>query len=108
MNDTIERDHDTWSIRVKVVFIVFAAIAGYFLLAEHRAHLVAFLPWLLLAAGPLMHIFMHHGHGYHRGHGAERPSDGGVGGMSAIDPRAPPRRRDMPGSNEHSAHGGRQ
>jgi hypothetical protein len=26
------------------------------------------LPWLLLAACPLMHVFMHHGHGGHQHH----------------------------------------
>ncbi|MBI2379447.1 MAG: DUF2933 domain-containing protein [Gammaproteobacteria bacterium] len=48
-------------------FLGFLAIAGYFLLTEHRAHVVPYLPFLLLLACPLMHIFMHHGHG---GHGA--------------------------------------
>ena len=46
----------------------FSAIAAYFLITEHRAHLalaVPYLPWLLLAACPLMHLFMHHGHGGH-------------------------------------------
>jgi Protein of unknown function (DUF2933) len=52
--------------RVKQGFVIFAAIAAFFLLAEHRAHVLAFLPWLLLAACPLMHVFMHHGkHGHH-------------------------------------------
>jgi hypothetical protein len=27
------------------------------------------LPWLLLAACPLMHLFMHHGHHDHESHG---------------------------------------
>jgi hypothetical protein len=40
---------------------VFAAIGAFFLLAEHRAHLLPYLPWLLLAACPLMHVFVHHG-----------------------------------------------
>ncbi|MDE2185051.1 MAG: DUF2933 domain-containing protein [Alphaproteobacteria bacterium] len=48
--------------------MVFLAIAGYFLVTEHSAHLalaVPYLPWLLLLACPLMHVFMHHGHGGH-------------------------------------------
>jgi len=45
---------------------IFIAIAGYFLFTEHRAHLFAALPWLLILACPLMHIFMHHGHGDHQ------------------------------------------
>jgi hypothetical protein len=44
---------------------VFAAIAGYFLLTEHRAHVFAALPWLLLLACPVMHLFMHRGHRSH-------------------------------------------
>ncbi len=57
-----------WS-RGKIVLIVFLAIAGFYLLAEHRAHAFAVLPFLLLPACLLMHVFMHGGHGGHRGHG---------------------------------------
>jgi hypothetical protein len=42
-----------------------AAVAGYFLLTEHLAHTLGALPYLLLAACPLMHLFMHHGHDGH-------------------------------------------
>lgn len=55
-------------MRAKFVLIAFLAIAGYFLVTEHSAHLalaVPYLPWLLLLACPLMHLFMHHGHGGH-------------------------------------------
>jgi hypothetical protein len=47
------------------VFAGFALIAGYFLLTEHRAHVVQFLPFALLLACPLLHMF--HGHGRHGG-----------------------------------------
>lgn len=50
------------------VFAGFAAVALFFLLTEHRAHVYGWLPFLLLAACPLMHVF--HGHGGHAGHGA--------------------------------------
>jgi hypothetical protein len=49
------------------VFLGFLAIAGYFLVTEHRAHLalaLPYLPWLLLLACPLMHVFMHSGQGH--------------------------------------------
>lgn len=49
----------------------FAALALFFLLSEHRAHFFGVLPYLLLLACPLMHLFMHHGHG-HGGHGSTR------------------------------------
>jgi len=51
------------------IFLVFLAIAAFFLFTEHRAHLLGALPFLLLLACPLMHLFMHHGHqGGHEGH----------------------------------------
>ena len=37
----------------------------YFLLAEHRAHFIMALPFLILLLCPLLHIFMHDGHGHH-------------------------------------------
>ncbi|WP_277588842.1 DUF2933 domain-containing protein [Pseudomonas chlororaphis] len=45
-------------------FLGFLAIAGYFLFTEHRAHVLPYLPFLLLLACPLMHFFMHRGHGH--------------------------------------------
>lgn len=30
---------------------------------EHWAHIFGFLPYALFLACPLMHLFMHHGHG---------------------------------------------
>lgn len=50
--------------RITIVLIAFAAIGAFLLLAEHRAHVLPFLPWLFLAACPLMHIFMHRGHAH--------------------------------------------
>jgi peptidoglycan/LPS O-acetylase OafA/YrhL len=53
------------------VFGGFALVALFFLLTEHRAHLYGWLPYLLLAACPLMHLLHGHGgHGGHRRHGA--------------------------------------
>ncbi len=52
----------------KLVLVGFLIVAGYFLFMEHRAHLGGFLyylPFLFLLACPLMHIFMHGGHGGH-------------------------------------------
>ena len=51
-----------------MVLLAFIAIAGFFLLTEHRAHLFGVLPFLLLAACPLLHFFMHRGHGDHGEH----------------------------------------
>ncbi len=46
-------------------FYGFLAVAGFFLFTEHRAHVLGILPFLLLLACPLMHLFMHHGHDQH-------------------------------------------
>lgn len=54
--------------RGKWVFYVFLAFAGLLLFTEHRAHVLGILPFLVLLACPLMHIFMHHGHGNHIHH----------------------------------------
>ena len=58
-----------WGSRYSIGLIVLGAVAGYFLITEHRAHVLGALPYLLLAACPLMHSFMHGGHGGHGGHG---------------------------------------
>jgi hypothetical protein len=52
-------------VRRRIALAVFAAGAAYFLLTEHRAHTIQALPWLILALCPLMHLFMHGGHGSH-------------------------------------------
>lgn len=54
--------------RTNIAFVGFLALAGFYLVTEHRAHLLGWLPWLLLLACPLMHVFMHGGH--RRGGGA--------------------------------------
>jgi hypothetical protein len=55
------------------VFLGFVLIAGYFLLTEHRAHVWQYLPFALLLACPLLHMF--HGHGGHGGHGGEQSGE---------------------------------
>ncbi|MCB2426205.1 MULTISPECIES: DUF2933 domain-containing protein [Bacteria] len=47
--------------------------ASYFLLIEHRDHVLPFLPYLILLACPLMHLFMHGRHGHH--HSEETQSE---------------------------------
>ena len=57
-----------WRSRYGVGLVVFGAVAAYFLLSEHRAHFLGALPFLFLLACPLMHVFMHRGHGGHNQH----------------------------------------
>ena len=49
-----------------LVLLPFLAMGGALLFTEHRAHVLGFLPWLFILACPLMHVFMHGGHGGHR------------------------------------------
>ena len=87
MNQERDGNGSVWRGRLKIAFVAFAIIGGFLLLAEHRAHLApygSYLPFLLLAACPLMHVFMHRGHGEHasrdprpqrEGHETASPSD---------------------------------
>lgn len=59
--------------KVNLVLIGFLAIGAFFLVLEHRAHVLGILPFLLILACPLMHLFMHGSHGEHDGHGAKPP-----------------------------------
>ncbi len=43
-----------------------AAALGVYLLATHTGHTLAAVPYLLLLACPLMHVFGHHHGGGHR------------------------------------------
>ena len=70
----MEHNHDSHDegntqVAAKWVFAGFMLIAAYFLITEHRAHVTGWLSaygiWLFLLACPLMHLFMHHGHGDH-------------------------------------------
>ena len=61
--------------------ILFIIIGGFFLWAEHRAHIMGALPYLILLLCPLMHFFMHRGHGGHGNHSSnEVDHDHGKGG----------------------------
>ena len=60
-------DQRSWfRSRSGVVLLGFLAVAGFFLWEEHKAHLLAILPYGLLLLCPLMHLF-HGGHGGAKG-----------------------------------------
>jgi Protein of unknown function (DUF2933) len=44
-----------WQTRGGVVLLGFLAIAAFYLLSEHTAHVFGALPYLLILACPLMH-----------------------------------------------------
>ena len=79
MND--QQTRDSQHNKNNLVMWIFLVIILYFLLTEHWAHIIPYLPWLLLAACPLMHLFMHggHGHGGHAHH-KEHKHDSGEDG----------------------------
>ncbi len=85
----MKNDHDPsqgeppfWRSRYGIGWLALFGVAGWFLWTEHRAHLLGALPYLLLLACPLMHVFMHRGH---HGHGR----DHGPGGTADPAPRKP-------------------
>jgi hypothetical protein len=49
-----------------IVWVCIAAV-GYWLYTYHLEHALGFLPYAILLLCPLLHIFMHGGHG-HGGH----------------------------------------
>ena len=63
---------------LKTALLMVALVGGFYLLREHWDHVAGNWIYLLLLACPLMHIFMHHGHG-------------GYGGRQQPDTSAPPK-----------------
>ena len=78
-----------WRSRYAIGLLVFGAVAAYFLLSEHRAHFFGALPFLLLLACPLMHMFMHGGHGGHGGRHGDQAGD--KQGASSPEPGPAPK-----------------
>ncbi len=67
-SENVKRDPNRRRLSIaNIVLMGFLAIAGFFLILEHRAHLLGWLPFLIILLCPLMHIFMHRSHGGHGG-----------------------------------------
>lgn len=76
------QDSDRTFSRSKWALIGFLVVIAFFLWTEHRAHVMGILPYLLLLACPLMHLFHHgHGHGHHH-RGRSYASDAGNAGKA--------------------------
>jgi hypothetical protein len=73
-----------WASRYAIGLVVIGGVAAYFLLTEHLAHVIWALPYLLLLACPLMHVFMHSGPGGHGHHGP-----GEADAPASTEPRKP-------------------
>jgi hypothetical protein len=63
-----------WTTSQGMASIFLIGAVSYFLLMEHREHLFQFLPFFILLLCPVMHIFMHKGHG----HGGHEGSKGAI------------------------------
>ena len=70
-----------WKSPFGVIATFVAMLASVYLYFVHKDHVLALLPYALLAACPLIHMFMHrgHGHGGHS-HGGSRYGDGSRNG----------------------------
>lgn len=75
--DQPHRSASFWKSRSGIALCGFLAIAALLLIVEHRAHALQWLPFALLLACPLLHLF--HGHGGHAGRGT---------GLRTVVPRA--------------------
>ena len=81
-------DHDLpapgfWKSRHAIGLCVIGVVAAYFLLTEHLAHVLGALPFLLLAACPLMHVFMHHDHAHGHAQAEQGTPDSAQGAHAA-------------------------
>lgn len=70
-------NHAAWYAEPsKLALLSLLVVAAFFLWTEHRAHVVPYLPYLLVLLCPLMHIFMHRSHaggnGNHKEHDTRR------------------------------------
>lgn len=50
--------------RVNLAASLALATLGAYLLATHTGHVLEAVPYLVLLACPLLHVFMHRGHGH--------------------------------------------
>jgi len=66
-----------WRTPFGIVASLVAVAASVYLWLVHKDHVLALLPFALLAACPLMHVFMHggHGHGNHGKQDDQRPEN---------------------------------
>ena len=70
-----------WKSPFGVIATLVAVAASVYLWLVHKDHVLALLPYAFLAACPLMHMFMHRGHGHGgQSHGGNRDGDGTRGG----------------------------
>ena len=63
-----------------VVLLGFLAVAAFFLITEHWAHVLCALPYVLFLLCPVLHLLLHRSHGNaHAGHDTHKDSWQGDG-----------------------------
>ena len=67
-NHEINQNQDSWLNRHRWISYGALIVIAYYLLTEHREHVFAYIPYLILAACPFMHMFMHGSHGHQKNH----------------------------------------
>ena len=65
--DHAHENHGKESAPSRLWLYAAMAVIAFYLLTEHRQHLMGFLPYAIVLLCPLMHLFMHRGHGSHGG-----------------------------------------
>ncbi len=71
-NDPAHHNGASWLFsRAGIAMLVALPILGLLIFTGHGLHVLGWLPYLLILACPLMHFFMHGGHGRHN-HKEER------------------------------------
>ena len=71
----MQRPRQWWRSPAGIVCLGFLFVGAFFLLSEHTAHVFGALPYLLILACPLMHLFMHHGQGHSGGSHRDRDDE---------------------------------
>ena len=66
MKTNVDKPKAFWTSGPGICAILLLAALLFFLITEHTAHFFGVLPYAIFLACPLMHLFMHHGHGEHR------------------------------------------
>lgn len=65
MEHTNESVKNTFSIKTWWVIFAIGLVGLVSLLRDHTTHVFSILPFLILLACPLIHLFMHKGHSGH-------------------------------------------
>ena len=53
---------EVWLSPGRLIALALGALGIFLLFTDHQGHVLRLLPYLLLAACPLLHMFMHRGH----------------------------------------------